>query len=66
MKVNEGRTDRIVRVLLGIVLISMVFVGPQSVWGWAGLIPLLTGLVGYCPLYSLLGVNTCGCNKSDG
>lgn len=59
-KVNVGSTDRILRVLLGIVLIAMVFVGPQTAWGWLGLIPLVTGLFRMCPLYSLIGVNTCG------
>jgi hypothetical protein len=36
-----------------------VFVGPQTAWGWVGLVPLATGLVGFCPLYSILGINTC-------
>ena len=57
---NEGNLDRALRVLAGIVLISLVFVGPQTVWGWIGLVPLATGLVGTCPLYSALGINTCG------
>jgi len=56
---NEGTLDRGLRVILGLGLISLVFAGPQTVWGWAGLVPLLTGAVGYCPLYTLLGVNTC-------
>lgn len=56
---NEGSIDRALRVILGLVLISLVFVGPQTLWGWVGVVPLLTGLVGYCPLYSLVGINTC-------
>ncbi|MFC3118373.1 YgaP family membrane protein [Jhaorihella thermophila] len=56
---NEGTLDRILRVILGLALISIVFVGPQTPWGWIGLIPLLTGLVGICPLYSILGISTC-------
>ncbi len=56
---NEGTLDRVLRVILGLVLISLVFVGPQTVWGWVGVVPLLTGLVGYCPLYSVLGIRTC-------
>jgi len=60
---NEGNVDRILRVIAGIVLISLVFVGPQTVWGWIGLVPLVTGLVGTCPLYSALGINTCGKNS---
>ena len=46
-------------VLLGIVLIALVFVGPQTPWGWIGLVPLLTGLFRTCPLYSMVGANTC-------
>ncbi len=57
---NEGNVDRTLRVIAGIVLISLVFVGPQTVWGWIGLVPLVTGLVGTCPVYALLGINTCG------
>lgn len=59
LKKNVGNTDRAFRVILGIGLISLVFVGPQTVWGWVGVIPLLTAFVGSCPLYALLGVNTC-------
>lgn len=56
---NEGTLDRTLRVILGLVLIALAFVGPQTPWGWVGLVPLLTGLVGMCPLYSILGINTC-------
>ncbi|WP_017669374.1 DUF2892 domain-containing protein [Sandarakinorhabdus sp. AAP62] len=56
---NEGTIDRVLRTGLGIALIAMVFVGPQTPWGWLGLVPLVTGLVGFCPLYRLVGVNTC-------
>lgn len=56
---NEGSIDRILRIVVGIVLIALVFVGPKTPWGWIGIVPLLTGLVGMCPLYSLLGINTC-------
>ncbi|WP_066554462.1 YgaP family membrane protein [Croceicoccus bisphenolivorans] len=59
MPCNEGKIDRALRVLVGLVLIALVFVGPQTAWGWLGLIPLLTGLFGFCPLYGLIGVNTC-------
>lgn len=61
---NEGNLDRILRVVVGAAAVSLVFVGPQSAWGWAGLIPLITGLVGTCPVYSLLGINTCGVKRS--
>jgi hypothetical protein len=59
MSVNEGRVDRLLRVLVGLILIALVFVGPRTSWGWLGLIPLVTGLVGFCPLYRLVGINTC-------
>ena len=58
-KSNVGQLDRILRVIAGIVLIALVFVGPQTPWGWVGVVPLVTGLFGTCPLYSLLGVRTC-------
>ncbi len=59
MKVNEGKMDRILRVVAGLVLLSLTVIGPQTLWGLVGLVPLLTGLVGYCPLYTVLGINTC-------
>lgn len=61
---NEGNIDRILRVVAGLALISLVFVGPQTPWGWIGLILVITGLIGNCPVYSLLGLNTCGIKKS--
>jgi hypothetical protein len=57
---NEGKFDRILRVVLGLGLLSLVFIGPQTAWGWVGVVPLVTGLVGNCPLYSILGINSCG------
>jgi hypothetical protein len=62
-KTNEGTLDRALRVIAGLVLISLVFVGPKVVWGWIGLVPLITGLAGTCPVYSLLGINTCPMKK---
>ncbi|OIQ44047.1 MAG: hypothetical protein BM558_09355 [Roseobacter sp. MedPE-SW] len=59
MTKNEGKTDRILRVITGIILLSLVFIGPQSLWGLIGIVPLATGLLGNCPLYSILGINTC-------
>ena len=56
---NEGAIDRGVRIIVGLAGLSLVFVGPKSLWGLAGLIPLATGLAGNCPLYSVFGVNTC-------
>jgi hypothetical protein len=55
---NAGTVDRVIRIALGIVLLALVFVGPQTAWGWIGLVPLLTALVGFCPLYRLLGIRT--------
>jgi hypothetical protein len=60
---NEGNLDRALRIIAGLVLISLVFIGPQTPWGWIGLVPLVTGLVGMCPLYSILGINTCPMKK---
>ncbi|MHB9797748.1 YgaP family membrane protein [Pseudomonas sp. MT3] len=51
--------DRIVRIILGLGLLALVFVGPQTAWGWVGLVPLLTGALGSCPVYRLLGRNSC-------
>jgi hypothetical protein len=56
---NEGSIDRALRIIAGLVLISLVFIGPQTPWGWIGVVPLLTGLIGWCPAYTLLGLNTC-------
>ena len=59
MKQNIHNIERVVRVIAGLVLISLVFIGPQSAWGWLGLIPLATGIIGWCPPYALLGFSTC-------
>lgn len=59
MQINEGKADRIIRVILGIGLLSLVFVGPQSAWGFVGVVPLFTGLFGFCPLYKVFSLNTC-------
>ena len=56
---NEGAIDRVLRVLAGAGVLSLAFVGPQTPWAYLGLIPLVTGLVGYCPVYALLGLRTC-------
>lgn len=58
MKVNEGKIDRILRVVAGLVIIGLG-VMYQSWWGAIGLVPLFTGAVGFCPVYTLLGINTC-------
>ncbi|CAN5884431.1 DUF2892 domain-containing protein [soil metagenome] len=58
-KFNVVVIDRILRVAVGVALLSIAFVGPKTAWGWIGLVPLITSLLGTCPLYSLLGVSTC-------
>ncbi len=57
-ELNESPFDRGFRVVLGVVLLALVFVGPKTLWGLFGLIPLVTGAVGFCPLYRLFGVST--------
>ncbi len=57
--VTEHPVERVIRVVVGLVLLSLVFVGPKTPWGWIGILPLLTGLTGLCPLYTLLGISTC-------
>lgn len=64
MKANEGALDRVLRVLVGAGVLSLAFIGPQTPWAYLGAIPLLTGLVGFCPLYAVLGINTCGVRKA--
>jgi len=59
MKRNEGTIDRILRVVVGGAILSLAFVGPQTPWGYLGLVPLVTGLIGYCPVYAILGLRTC-------
>lgn len=58
MNRNVGAIDRILRIAAGVVLIALIFVGPQTPWGWIGVIPLGTALIGFCPAYRLLGICT--------
>jgi len=57
---NIGTADRVLRLAIGVVLIALVFIGPKTPWGWIGLVPLITALITWCPLYQLLGLRTCG------
>jgi hypothetical protein len=57
--VTEHPIERVIRVLVGVVVLSLVFVGPKTAWGWIGLIPILTGATGLCPLYTVFGISTC-------
>ncbi len=59
MKTNVGGIDRIARIVIGAVLVILAATGKVGVWGWIGLLPLATGALGWCPPYSLLGINTC-------
>ena len=59
MKQNVHNVERVVRIVIGLAIISLVFVGPESNWGWLGLVPLATGLTGWCPPYAMFGINTC-------
>ncbi|HKM36434.1 MAG TPA: DUF2892 domain-containing protein [Thiopseudomonas sp.] len=66
MKSNMGTIDRAVRIIVGLVLIALALTGTVGVWGWLGVIPVVTGALGNCPLYSVIGLNTCGtkgCSK---
>ncbi len=64
MKTNEGMIDRALRVVAGLLLLALMFTGTIGVWGWIGVVPLLTGAIGWCPLYTVLGLNTCPMQKS--
>ena len=57
--ITEHPAERVVRVLVGLALIGLVFVGPKTPWGWIGIVLILTGASGLCPLYTLLGISTC-------
>ncbi len=56
---NVGGIDRVLRIVVGLAVLSLVFIGPQTPWGWLGLVPLLTGAIGFCPVYPLIGFSSC-------
>jgi len=64
MKTNIGTIDRVVRVLAGLVLIGLAYSGTIGIWGYVGVVLLLTGVVRVCPAYSILGINTCSTGKA--
>ena len=64
MKTNVGGIDKILRIVVGIALIAMAALGVVGAWAWIGVVPLLTGLFGVCPAYSLLGTSTCAVKKT--
>lgn len=63
MKANVGGIDKILRIIVGLVLIGLAATGTVGMWGWIGVVPLLTGLIGWCPLYPLLGMSSCPIKK---
>lgn len=63
LKVNVGGIDKIARIAVGILLLVLAVMGMGTPWTWIGIVPLITGLAGRCPAYSLLGINTCGIKK---
>jgi hypothetical protein len=63
MKTNEGTIDRALRMAAGLLLLALMFTGTIGVWGWIGVVPVLTGAIGFCPLYTVLGINTCPMKK---
>lgn len=63
MKANEGTIDRAVRIIAGLALIGLTVTGSIGAWGWIGVLPLVTGIIGICPAYSIFGMNTCPMKK---
>jgi hypothetical protein len=64
--VNVHNVERVVRVLAGVGILSLAFVGPQTPWAWLGVVPVATGLAGSCPVYTILGISTCPRKKAEG
>lgn len=63
MQINEATWDRAARVALGLALLSLTLIGPRTLWGLVGLVPLITGAIGFCPIYRLAGMSTCPVEK---
>ncbi len=66
MKANVGGIDRVLRIVAGIVLIALTLMNVIGLWGWIGVVPLVTGLFRFCPAYSLFGMNTCPMKQAAG
>ena len=66
MKCNVGGIDRVLRIVVGLVLVGLAASNILGVWAWIGVVPLATGLFRFCPLYPILGINSCGKGCSDG
>ena len=65
MKANVGGVDRIIRIAAGLILIGLTLAGQIGVWGWIGVVPLLTGTFKFCPAYTLFGIKTCPMQKQE-
>ncbi len=65
MTKNVGGIDRILRIVIGLALIAAAATGTVGLWGYIGLVPLATGLMGWCPPYAMFGFNTCSVKKAD-
>ena len=65
MKSNVGGIDRVLRIVIGLVLIGLTLSGTIGLWGWLGIVPLATGVIGWCPPYALFGWSTCAMKKSN-
>lgn len=63
---NIGSIDKVIRIVLGLALLSLVFIGPKSMWGLVGIILIATGFMSFCPLYRIIGVNSIGENSRSG
>ncbi|MDT8990342.1 DUF2892 domain-containing protein [Curvibacter sp. APW13] len=63
MKANVGGIDRVLRIVIGLVLIGLTVTGTIGAWGWLGIVPLATGAIGWCPPYAIFGFNTCAMKK---
>ena len=66
MKCNVGGIDRVLRIAVGVVLVALAASNVIGVWGWIGIVPLATGLFRFCPLYPVLGINSCGTGSGFG
>jgi hypothetical protein len=64
MKANVGGIDKILRIIAGLVLIGLAIMGIGAPWTWIGVVPLATGLMGWCPVYTLFGMNSCPMKKA--
>lgn len=62
---NVGKIDSISRLVLGVVILSLAFIGPQSSFAYIGIVPIVTGIFGFCPLYKIIGLNTCKLKQGE-